>query len=216
MQYDLVIFDLDGTLLDTIDDLRAAVNHALSVYGFPPRDRQTVRKLIGSGVSNTIRRALPEGTDDETFQRVLAAFKNYYFCHLNVHTQPFKGIMPMLDAFKSRGILLAVNSNKVDSAVRVLCESHFGRRMDRILGETSSIPRKPAADGVFMILDALHIAPEHALYVGDGETDMMTAQNAGIDCAWVSWGYRTPDELRGFGIPLRFDTAEELRAFVLR
>ena len=215
MRYDLVIFDLDGTLLDTLDDLAAAVNHALGLHGFPPRRRDEVRRLIGNGVASTIRRAVPEGTDDDTCRQVLADFKGYYLQNVNVHTRPFDGVVELLDALNAAGVRVAANSNKVDSAVKELCEVHFGSRVALALGERPEIPKKPAPDGAYRVIEALGASRERTLYVGDGEADLLTAQNAGIDCAWVSWGYRNRDELSEMNIPNAFDTAEALREFIL-
>lgn len=215
MKYELVIFDLDGTLLDTLDDLAAAVNHALGLRGFPPRRRDEVRRLIGNGVASTIRRAVPEGTDEAVIARTLADFKDYYLRNINVHTHPFPGVAALVDALNGAGVLVAANSNKVDSAVKALCAAHFGEGVALALGEREGIPKKPAPDGVNLILETLGANRDRTLYVGDGEADLLTAQNAGVDCAWVSWGYRTADELDGLSIPCRFDSAEALGRFIL-
>ena len=215
MKYGLVIFDLDGTLLDTLDDLAAAVNHALGLRGFPPRSRDEVRTFIGNGVTNLIRRAVPQGTDEDTIRHALADFKDYYLSNVNVHTHPFEGILALLDGLKAAGIRAAVNSNKVDAATRALCAAQFGDRLDMALGEREGIPKKPAPDGVELILRELGIEKGRALYVGDGETDVMTAQNAGIDCAWVSWGYRRREDLGDLAIPHAFDTVKALQGYIL-
>jgi len=215
MKYDLVVFDLDGTVLDTLDDLTAALNRALGLHGFPGLERQAVRPLIGNGVASTVRRAVPTGTSDEACARVLSDFKKDYIDHVNVRTRPFDGITDLLDALNAAGILTAVNSNKVDSAVRALCSAHFGDRLSFVLGERDGIPRKPAPDGMNHILQSLGVARERALYVGDGEADILTAQNAGMDCAWVSWGYRRRSELGALPIPVVIDDVPALRAFIL-
>ena len=215
MKYDLVIFDLDGTLLDTLDDLAAAVNHAMRTQGFPLREREEVRRLVGNGIASTIRRAVPEGTDEPAILRALSDFKNYYLQNVDVYTRPYDGVPELLDALNAAGVRAAVNSNKVDSVVNALCDAHVPGRFAYVLGEREGIPKKPAPDGVNMILDALDIRRERALYVGDGEADLRTALNAGIDCAWVSWGFRKPEELEGLVIPRRFDSAEALGRFLL-
>lgn len=215
MKYDLAIFDVDGTLLDTLDDLAAAVNHALAQHGLPPRRRDEVRRLIGNGIAYTVRNAVPEGTGDDVCGRVLADFRGYYLSHVNVLTRPFPGVMALVEALNAAGVRVAANSNKVDSAVNELCAAHFPGRIALALGERPEIPRKPAPDGVHRIIRALGASPKRTLYVGDGESDIRTAENAGIDCAWVSWGYRRRDELQGLDIRHAFDTAEELKAFLL-
>ena len=210
-----MIFDLDGTLLDTLDDLTQAVNYALDAQGFPRRSREEVRLLIGNGIASTMRRAVPEGAGDEAYERALADFKSYYLSHVNVYTRPFDGIPALLDAMADAGILAALNSNKVDSATQALCEAHLKGRLACVLGEQPQIPKKPAPDGALQIMRRLGASPERTLYVGDGETDVQTAFNAGIECAWVSWGYRRREELGGLAVPHAFATVQALRAFIL-
>lgn len=214
MKYDLVIFDLDGTLLNTLDDLTDAANRALAEFGFPPRTAEEVRTFIGNGVARLIERAAPEGSDAETRARVLARFKAVYTENVNVKTVPYPGVHALLDALRARGVRIAVNSNKVDDAVQLLCEAHFAGRLDRALGERAGIPKKPAPDGANGIMRALDVPPARTLYVGDGDADVMTARNAGVDFAWVSWGYRKRAELEGLPIAHAFDSAEALLAFV--
>ena len=215
MRYDLVIFDLDGTLMDTLSDLTQAVNHALALQGFPLRSRDEVRRLVGNGIANTMRHAVPEGSGEAVFRRALDDFREYYLSHVNVFTRPYEGILPLLDAMSAAGIRAAVNSNKVDSATRALCEAHLPGRLACVLGERPDIPKKPAPDGALAILRELGVGPGRALYVGDGDTDLRTAANAGIDGAWVSWGYRTRSELGGIAVPRAFDTAAALGEYIL-
>ena len=215
MKYDLIIFDLDGTLLDTLDDLAAAANHALSAFGFPARTRDEVRRFVGNGVAKLIERAVPEGTPDDVCARVLAEFRSFYSGHLDVHTRPYEGITELLEALRAAGIRIAVNSNKPDAASKALIERHFGKLVDRVQGETAGVPKKPAPDGAQAVMAALDATPARTLYVGDGDADLMTAENAGLDCAWVSWGFRTARELAGLKIPRAFDSAQALGDFIL-
>ena len=215
MKYELVIFDLDGTLLDTLDDLTASANHALALHGYPLKQRDEVRRLIGNGVASLIRHAVPEGTDEAACAGVLADFKSHYLAHYDIHTYPFPGTTGLLDALDAAGIKAAMNSNKVNAVVKALAEAHYGKRIALALGEKEGIPKKPAPDGANAIMASLGVAPENTLYVGDGEADIMTARNAGIDCVWVSWGYRKPEELGGLVIPHRFDEVRSLRDFIL-
>ena len=215
MKYDLVIFDLDGTLLNTLDDLADATNRALLEAGFPPRTTEEVRRFVGNGVARLIMRAVPEGTDDDTIQAVLARFKAIYTENVNVRTRPYPGIHEMLNALKAAGIKTAVNSNKVDNATQLLCAAHFGDEIALAMGETAGIPKKPAPDGAQTIMKALGVQPARTLYVGDGDADILTAQNAGLDCAWVSWGFRRREELTGLHMPPSFDTAEALRQYIM-
>ncbi len=215
MKYDLVIFDLDGTLLDTLDDLAAAANHALSARGFPTHSVDDVRRFIGNGVARLIRRAAPEGAPDAVCDAMLADFKAFYAQNLSVHTRPFEGITRLLSDMKHAGVLAAVNSNKPDDAVQRLCREHLDGLYSVALGERGDIPKKPAPDGVERIVRALGVSRVRTLYVGDGDTDLLTAKNAGIDCAWVSWGYRNRDELGNLEAPHAFDTAASLSSFIL-
>ena len=215
MKYKLVIFDLDGTLLDTLDDLTQAVNYALKRQGFPPRSREEVRLLVGNGIASTVSRAVPQGTDEALCRQVLVNFKGYYLEHVNDYTRPFEGIPDLLDALLQAGIHAAVNSNKVDSAVKALCSAHFGSRIALALGEQQGFPKKPSPEGALHIMRQLDVSPENTLYVGDGEADLKTAANAGIDCAWVSWGYRHRGELGLLNIEHAFDTTRALQRFIL-
>jgi phosphoglycolate phosphatase len=215
MKYELVIFDLDGTLLDTLKDLTAAVNHALRIQGFPLRTSEEVRRMIGNGIANTMRCALPEGSGEAVSRQALSDFKRYYLEHVNAFTRPFEGIPALLDAMGEAGIRSAVNSNKVDSATQALCQAHLHGKLAFVLGEQPDVPRKPAPDGALRIMGLLDVSPERTLYVGDGETDLQTAANAGIDCAWVSWGYRRASELDGLAVPHAFDTVEALKSFIM-
>lgn len=215
MRYDLVIFDLDGTLLNTLDDLADACNAALTEAGYPARSRDEVRRFIGNGVARLIRRALPEGADDAVCARVLARFKAIYIEHVNDKTRPYPGIPELLAALREKRVKIAVNSNKVDAATQLLCADHFSGLIDLALGEQPDIPKKPAPDGAMRIMETLGAAPARTLYVGDGDADILTARNAGIDGAWVSWGYRRREELAGLEIPLCFDTVEALKKTIL-
>ena len=215
MKYDLVIFDLDGTLLNTLADLADATNRALTRAGFPTRSTEEGRRFIGGGVSRLIHRAVPEGTPENVCEAVLADFKRDYTENVNVHTRPYPGIAELLVRLRATGVRTAVNSNKVDNATQLLCRAHFEGLLDMALGEVAGVPKKPAPDGARRIMEALNIAPEKALYVGDGDADLLTARNAGIDCAWVSWGYRRREELEGLDIPRAFDDVGALSDFIL-
>ena len=215
MKYDLIIFDLDGTILNTLDDLAFACNAALVEAGFPARSREEIRRFIGNGVARLIRRAVPEGTGDDVCERVVARFKAIYLDHVNDHTLPYPGIPELLKALKQQGVRIAVNSNKVDAATQLLIAHHYGGLFDYVLGERPDIPKKPAPDGAQKIMAALNVSPDRVLYVGDGDADIRTAQNANIDGAWVSWGYRRREELTGLKIDRAFDTVEALRAFLM-
>ena len=215
MQYDLLIFDLDGTLLDTLNDLAGAANRALSEFGFPTHSIDTIRQSIGGGVARLIHRTMPEGTDAATEAQLLSRFKAIYAENANIHTKPYPGIPELIHTLRRSGLRIAVNSNKVDAVTQQLVAAHFPGCFDCVLGDLADLPKKPAPDGALRIMAALGIAPERTLYVGDGDADILTAENAGIDGAWVSWGYRTQAELRSLSIPYAFESAGALQAFIL-
>ena len=215
MPFELVIFDLDGTLLNTLDDLTAATNGALAEFGFPGQTSEAVRTYIGNGVGNLIRRAVPAGAPEAVVSAVLSRFKAIYTENVNVRTRPYPGIVALLETLNRRGILCAVNSNKVDNAVQSLCDAHFPGLLSMALGEREGMPRKPAPDGVEYIMRQLGVPRARTLYVGDGDTDLRTAENARIDCAWVSWGYRARTELEGIPIPHACASVAALGAFIL-
>ena len=215
MKYELVIFDLDGTLLDTVEDLRAALNYGLATEGFPPKTMAEMKLIIGGGVRNHVKNAVPAGVPEDVIDRIFAAFKARYNAHNNDTTLPFPGIPELLRALKAAGIKVAVNSNKLDEDSRALINAHFASLVDMAIGDREGVPRKPAPNSANEIMAALGVKPEKVLYVGDGDSDILTAKNAGTDGAWVSWGYRKWDELNGNVPQHRFDSAEALKAFIL-
>ncbi len=196
MKYDCVIWDLDGTLLDTLADLTASTNAALAEFGFPPRTPEQIRQVVGNGAANQLRKSLPEGAQVD-FDALLAFYKNHYRAHCNEATKPYPGIPEALDAIRAMGVKQAVVSNKPDPAVKTLCRAHFGDRLDAAVGECEGVRRKPAPDSVLRAAALLDCrAP---VYVGDSEVDIATARNAGIDCISVSWGFRPEQTLRDAG-----------------
>ncbi len=212
MSHTIAVFDLDGTLLDTLDDLTSAVNFALSRKGFPARTRNEVRSFIGSGVRMLMRRAVPADADDATVLSALADFKAHYADNCQVMTAPYPGVLELLDALRARGVRIAVASNKFDAAVKALCAHYFGDRIDFAVGEREAdgIRRKPAPDTVFAALRALDGAPADAVYIGDSDTDILTAAAAGLPCISVTWGFRDADFLLAHGATAMAETAEEL------
>ena len=215
MKYDLVIFDLDGTVLDTLGDLAAAVNHALAANGYPTHDTQTIRRFIGNGVANLMQRALPDGTDKDTHARLLAEFKVYYRDHMNDHTGPYEGIRELLRGLRDNGIRVGINSNKFDAALQNLCRLHFDGLYDVAMGECETTPRKPDPTAALRIMDRCGVPKNRCIYIGDSAVDMTTARNAGIDAAWVAWGFRTREEMGDVILPHAFDSVEALKAFLL-
>ncbi len=210
MFYDTVIFDLDGTILNTLPDLSAAVNHALLSHGLPSRTEDEVRTFIGNGILKLIRRAVPDGCSEEVTVSVFEAFKEFYrdnSCNL---TRPYDGISELLSQLKSEGVKLAVVSNKAHFAAVDICEKYFPSVFDVVLGERENegVPKKPAPDGVFDALKAL--MAEKAVYVGDSDVDIETAKNSLLPCIAVTWGFREEELLISAGAEIFAHTAEEL------
>jgi len=201
MRYTLAIFDLDGTVLDTLDDLASAVNVALTRADLPARTRDEVRTFVGNGIRSLVERAVPTGTDPAKTDTVFADFKEYYGAHCAECTAPYEGVIELLKALRAAGCRTAVLSNKADFAVQALCHRYFDGLLDAVAGERESegIPKKPAPDGVYAICKELNAPLARAVYIGDSEVDVVTAQNAGLDAILVDWGFRTAAQLREAG-----------------
>ncbi len=208
--YKLYIFDLDGTLLNTIGDLAAAANFALQKNGLPPRTLAEVQAFVGNGIKNLVTRCVPEGCPEEAVNRVYLDFIDYYKVHYADRTVPYPGIPELLQRLKAAGAMVAVLSNKADFATRLLCEKFFAGSIDFAMGETEGVSRKPTPDGVNRILTRLNAGPQDAVYVGDSEVDVQTAVNAGLPCLSVSWGFRSRDFLLASGARRIADRPEEI------
>ena len=214
MKFQAVIFDLDGTLLDTLGDLAAAVNYALAAHGFPSRTKDEGREFVGNGIGNLIARSVPSGTDEPTTAACLADFRTYYAAHMMVHTAPYPGVIPMLDRLCAAGVAVGVVSNKIDFAVKELCAHYFGDRVAVAIGECEGLRRKPAPDTVHKALAELGVTAEQAVYVGDSDVDIRTAENSGMPCISVDWGFRSRAFLLENGAAVIASTAEELEALL--
>lgn len=216
VDYECFLFDLDGTLLDTLDDLWAAVNHALTVCGFPLRTRDEVRRFIGNGVAKLVERALGEGADRATNERALALFKEYYGAHCQDRTRVYDGIIDVLTALRTAGKRVGVVSNKAAFAVEILCKAYFGDLVGVAIGENEAagIRKKPAPDTVFAALQALGTEPSTAVYIGDSEVDLQTAQNAGLPCISVTWGMKDEEFLLQHGAKCLVRTPDQLLQYV--
>ena len=201
MIYDTYIFDLDGTLLDTIGDLTATANYALRLYGMPERTKNEIRSFMGNGVRRMLMQAVPDGADNPRFEDVLDAFNQYYKEHSLDTTRPFDGIPETLAALKARGCRLAVVSNKSKDATQALCRHFFSDTIEVSVGENDAegIRKKPAPDLVNAALRQLGVGKENAVCVGDTEVDIMTAHNAGLPSISVLWGFRDLDFLKQHG-----------------
>ena len=197
MSKSAVIFDLDGTLLDTLDDLADAVNYFLTTQGYPTVSRQTVRSYLGNGAADLIRRSLPERVDEETFARYVKEYTEYYAAHSAIKTKPYDGVLDILKELKKKGIVTAVVSNKPDIAVRELCRRYFGELVDFSVGDRPDINRKPSAEPVIFAMNS--VGCDRAVFVGDSEVDVLTAANAGLPCISLTWGFRDRDFLEERG-----------------
>lgn len=209
-KYDTIIFDLDGTLLDTIEDLADSVNFALASEGFSKHTLSEIQSFVGNGSAKLIERAVPDGTSEEIKEKTLACFKRYYADNCENKTKPYEGIYDLLDRLTEKGFKIAVVSNKIDSAVCALCKRYFGTRIQFCLGDREGIKRKPAPDAVFEVIKKLSSTCESSLYVGDSDVDIQTARNAGVDCVSVTWGFRDKNFLIKSGASLMIDKPLEL------
>ncbi len=209
-KYDTVLFDLDGTLLNTLDDLADSVNHTLTVHGCLARSREEVRSFLGTGSRRLMAQALPQGEDTPDFEQLLGEYKEWYNTHCMVRTDFYPGVAQVLERLKQEGCAVAVVSNKHAAAASRLKEKFFPDLL--AMGQTESIRRKPAPDMVEAALEKLGRTKEGAVYVGDSEVDLETARNAGLPCILVSWGFRGRKALEPLGADHLVDTAEELLA----
>lgn len=206
----LLIFDLDGTILDTLKDLYFSVNYALSENHFPERTPEEVRQFVGNGIRKLIERSVPENSTEKQIQQVHQAFTEYYTVHCRDNTRPYPGIPEVLKTLRKNGSKLAVVSNKADYAVQKLCDEYFPNLFDAVAGEREGIRRKPAPDAVQAILKELHIQPEQAVYIGDSDVDILTAENSGMPCISVTWGFRSREFLIEHGAQKLISRPEEL------
>ena len=190
-----VIFDLDGTLLNTLEDLKEATNFALSKYNYPTRTLEEVRCFVGNGVRKLIERAVPENC--QNVEECLAVFKQNYSEIMYNHTAPYNGILKILSDLKANGIKTGVVSNKFDSAVKELCKKYFVDLIDIAIGQADDVPKKPAPDGVFKVMRELGADKLSTIYVGDSDVDVATAKNANLPCIGVTWGFRDREYLKG-------------------
>lgn len=199
MTYESYIFDLDGTLLDTLGDLAASCNYALRVHGLPERTVEEVRRFVGNGVRKLMERAVPEGCPQAQFDEVYAAFRRHYLDHSLDTTRPYDGVPELLAELRRRGRRVAVVSNKFYAATQALVRHFFGDEVAVAIGERENIRRKPAPDTVLEALRQLGMPRETAVYIGDSDVDIDTARNCGMSCISVLWGFRDEPFLRAHG-----------------
>lgn len=209
-EYYAYIFDLDGTLLDTLGDLAASVNAALEACQMPCRSIDEVRAFVGNGVKVLMQRAVPEETDEKRMEEALEVFRRHYLVHSMDTTCPYEGIIPLLESLKSQGKKIAVVSNKFQKATQELCEHFFGSLVDVAIGESESIRKKPAPDTVLEAMRRLNVDTTQAVYIGDSDVDIQTARNCSLPCISVLWGFRSRDFLLKHGATILVGEPEEI------
>ncbi len=210
MKYNTVIFDLDGTLLNTLEDLTDSVNYALDKSGYPLRTIEEVRQFVGNGVKVLMNLAVPKKTSPEDTAKCLEIFRKHYSGNLQNKTRPYDGIYDLLKALKEKGVKLAIVSNKYDFAVKALCRDYYNEFIHVAIGESQGVAKKPAPDTVYTVLKELKASREQAVYVGDSDVDVHTAHNAGLKCVGAAWGFRSREILKAEGADFIIDKPEEL------
>ena len=205
-----ILFDLDGTLLNTLKDLQNSVNYALEQQGYPLRNIEEIRNFVGDGVAMLIHRSVPTQTTPEAEAHCLSIFKEHYMIHMYDNTKPYDGILPLLYQLKEKGYRLGIVSNKLESAVQGLAKDYFENLFDVAIGDVPSRNKKPAPDSVLAAIQQLSVRPSDCLYIGDTNIDVETAHNAGIVCVGVTWGFRDRSVLLDAKADYIIDTPEQL------
>ena len=216
MKYQAVLFDMDGTVLDTLDDLCDSINHSLAEFSLPQVSREHVRQCLGNGAAFLVSHSIPAGSSPELEADVLAFYKPWYDAHCLIKTAPYEGILPMMQSLKEQGLRLAIISNKPDRAVQELSDAFFPGLLELSVGESPSVRRKPAPDTVLTAASQIGLSVDQCVYVGDSEVDLQTARNAGMDCVSVTWGFRDEAQLIEAGASVLVRTPEELKSLLLR
>lgn len=214
MKIKAVIWDLDGTLLDTLCDLAASTNAALEKNGMPVRTIGEVRQFVGNGIRKLMVRAVPGGDENPKFEKTFKDFIEHYGEHSRDNTKPYDGILALLDALAAKGVKHAIVSNKIDFAVKELNAEYFGSRIGIAVGDDPSRARKPAPDSVLVAMQELGVTAGETVYVGDSDVDVMTAHNAGIPCFAVSWGFRSVECLESAGADRIAHTPQQLQEMI--
>ncbi len=214
MKYNTVLFDLDGTLLDTLYDLTDSVNTVMREEGYPQRTKEEIRDFIGDGVKVLMARALPAGTSEEESMGCLLRFREIYLKNMLNHTRPYEKIPELLTRLKGKGVRVGVVSNKPDGATREMCRRYFPGCVDAAIGDNPDRKKKPEPDNVYEALKQLDADKDKTVYVGDSDVDVVTAKNAGLACVGVTWGYRTRETLAEAGADYLIDDPDELMAIM--
>ena len=209
-----ILFDLDGTLLDTLGDLHTSLNESLTQNGFAPRTIDETRAFVGNGIAKLVERALPQNATAADFDAVFDCFGAHYSTHYAIKTRPYDGIPALLERLHARGIRIGVVSNKFEPIVADLCKTYFGALIDAPVGDRPGLARKPSPEPAVEALRLLGCSPENALHVGDSDVDLEMAKNARLTCISVCWGFRTEAFLRAHGANLLARTPDELERLI--
>ena len=205
-----VIFDLDGTLLYTLEDLKDSVNFALSKFNYPQKNLEEIKNFVGNGVKVLMELSIPQGKNNENFNECLAIFKTHYAQNMYNKTKPYDGIIEMLENLQNLGFKTAVVSNKFDLATKELCKKYFAEKIEIAIGESENIRKKPAPDSIFKVMEILNSNKNSTYFVGDSEVDIQTAQNANIKCISVTWGYKDKEFLLKNGAKFLANSPKEI------
>ena len=205
-----VIFDLDGTLLYTLEDLKDSVNFALSKFNYPQKNLEEIKNFVGNGVKVLMELSIPQGKNNENFDECLAIFKTHYAQNMYNKTKPYDGIIEMLENLQNLGFKTAVVSNKFDLATKELCKKYFAEKIEIAIGESENIRKKPAPDSVFKVMEILNSNKNSTYFVGDSEVDIQTAQNANLKCISVTWGYKNEEFLLKNGAKFLANSPQEI------
>lgn len=200
MKYTTIVFDCDGTLLDTLTDLRNAVNYVLRAHDLPERSVPEVKVALGNGVAHLMHQSLPDSISEAEFNTYLDEFKAYYGEHLQDYTAPYPGMLDVLDTLRAKGYKLAIVSNKIQEGITPLNKEYFGDRLPVAIGERPGLQRKPAPDMVLQALKELNSSQDESIYIGDSEVDVATAKNSGLLCIGVTWGFRDEQLHKDLGV----------------
>lgn len=215
MHYQAVLFDMDGTLLNTLGDLHTSVNYAMAALGCPQISMEQTQSFVGNGIPKLLERALP-AAQQHRLDEALSLFLPHYKTHMDIKTKPYPGILPLLLELRDTGIKVGVVSNKEHGAVQLLCKKYFPRMVDAAVGVGGAYVPKPDPQIVFGALEQLGVTPEKALFVGDSDVDVITAKNAGLPFLGCTWGFRTQAQLRDAGMQECANNADEILQYVLK
>ena len=214
MKYELLVFDMDGTILDTLEDLKNCMNHTLHLYHMPERTLDEIRAFVGNGIRRLIEQAVVTGTSNELITSIHKDFMKYYELHCADDTKPYNGIVEAIRHLRTLGYKTAVVSNKAHPAVLDLCDQYFPGLFDLAIGETPDVARKPAPDMVHLALNHFGVSKEKAVYIGDSDVDVATAKNSGLDMIAVDWGFRSRECLIEQGATTIISIPEEIVKYV--